>query len=161
LAFEGGARHFGACASARAPAHRLWGVLQIVEFLIEGTGFPDWVSPAAVILLLIGLPIVLATAIVQESTPSRSGITAPEAALDGDARKGIADVGVDAPASPVRIQGRRGLFTWRNALLGGAAAFALLGLAVGGFYVMRNLGIGPAATLHARGLLDSPRWPRW
>jgi tetratricopeptide (TPR) repeat protein len=43
-----------------------WIVIQVVETLTESAGLPDWVPPFALVLLLIGLPIVLATAFVQE-----------------------------------------------------------------------------------------------
>src|SRR5690606_27696973 len=46
------------------------------------------------------------------------------------------------------------LFTWRNAILGGVGAFALLGLAVAGYFVMRVTGIGPVASLAAQGIIE-------
>jgi predicted transcriptional regulator len=47
------------------------------------------------------------------------------------------------------------LFTWRNALLGGVAAFALLGLAVAAYFVMRVAGIGPVASLAAKDVIEA------
>jgi hypothetical protein len=49
----------------------------------------------------------------------------------------------------------RRLFTWRNALLGGAAAFALLGVGATGYMGMRTLGIGAPGTLLAQGVLEA------
>jgi tetratricopeptide (TPR) repeat protein/tRNA A-37 threonylcarbamoyl transferase component Bud32 len=46
------------------------------------------------------------------------------------------------------------LFSWRNAFAGGVAAFITLGLGAGGFLASRALGIGPAASLVAQGVLD-------
>ena len=43
-----------------------WIVIQVVETLTESAGMPDWVPPGALVLLLIGLPVVMATAFVQE-----------------------------------------------------------------------------------------------
>ncbi len=40
-----------------------WVVFQVVQTLTEGLGLPDWVPPLAFVLLLIGLPIVMATAL--------------------------------------------------------------------------------------------------
>ncbi len=40
-----------------------WVVFQVVQTLTEGLGLPDWVPPVAFVLLLIGLPIVMATAL--------------------------------------------------------------------------------------------------
>ena len=38
-----------------------WGVLEVVDVLKDNMGLPDWVFPLAVVLLLIGLPIMLGT----------------------------------------------------------------------------------------------------
>ena len=43
-----------------------WGVLQTVDFVTGFMGLPDWTPGFAFVLLLVGLPIVVATAIVQE-----------------------------------------------------------------------------------------------
>ena len=43
-----------------------WVVLQVVELLTDTAGLPDWTPSMALVLLLIGLPICLATAFVQE-----------------------------------------------------------------------------------------------
>ncbi|NIU79359.1 MAG: hypothetical protein GWN71_39190, partial [Gammaproteobacteria bacterium] len=42
-----------------------WVLLQVVNELSEALALPDWVSPVAVILLLVGLLIIVATAWVQ------------------------------------------------------------------------------------------------
>ena len=120
-----------------------WAVLQAVEILTESVGLPDWVQPFAIVLLLIGFPIVLATAFVQEGVGARDarpdgGGEEPERA-SGAAGEGpsAAEMGGSAElaASGIGAQGaseekasRHHIFTWRNALLGGAAAFALLGI---------------------------------
>ncbi len=49
-----------------------WVVFQVIQTLTEGLGLPEWFPPLAALLLLIGLPIVLATAFVQEGGPSLS-----------------------------------------------------------------------------------------
>ncbi len=46
-----------------------WGVLQAVEFLTDFAGRPDWAPAMALVLLMIGLPIGVATAFVQEGVP--------------------------------------------------------------------------------------------
>src|SRR5687767_453984 len=48
-----------------------WGVYQVVKELTQLFGLPDWVPGFGIVLLLIGLPIVLATAFVQEGGPAR------------------------------------------------------------------------------------------
>ena len=42
-----------------------WVALQVVEQLTTAAGLPDWVQPFALVLLVVGLPIVLGTAFVQ------------------------------------------------------------------------------------------------
>ena len=53
-----------------------WIALQVVAQLADSVGFPDWVEPFALVLLVIGLPIVMATAFVQEGVaPARAWMT--------------------------------------------------------------------------------------
>ena len=82
-----------------------WAVLGGVDTLGGALGLPDWFPSFALALLIVGLPIVLATAFVQDGGPSR------QAEDEEDA----------APTAPPG--GALGLFTWRNAILGGAGVF--------------------------------------
>ena len=121
-----------------------WIALQVVEQLTEAAGLPDWVRPFSLVLLVLGFPIVMATAFVQEGITSRTREPAPAAA----------DVGEVAPPPAPKQDTHRKLLTWRNALLGGGAAFALLGVLTVGYLFMRSSGIGPAGTLVAQGILE-------
>lgn len=133
-----------------------WVALQVVESISESAGLPDWAQPFALILLIIGLPVVLATAVVQEGVsgsasegkeagaPSPS--TAPaesEALLPGE-----------SDSTPAPGKGLRRLFTWRRAIAGGVAAFALLGVTVAAYFVMWSTGIGPVGSLAAQGVFE-------
>ena len=141
-----------------------WLVFQVVQTLTEGLGLPDWVPPFALILLLIGLPIVVATAFVQEGGPaagSKADVTADRAveAEGAGSSEGLAPHGDATPPPPspeveAELAAHHRLFTWRNAIVGGVLAFALLGVLTVGYMATRSLGIGPAATLVARGLID-------
>jgi len=167
-----------------------WGSLQVVEGVTENAGLPDWVPPFSLILLIIGLPVVLATAIVQEglSGPENDGgasaAPSPErrsaasggaqpahyqpggekATLDprtgagGEASAPSAGGGRtgegDAPGAGALQGARHRLFNWRNAVAGGIGAFALLGVAVVGYFVMWSTGIGPVGSLAAQGLIS-------
>jgi hypothetical protein len=91
-----------------------WGVIQTVDSLASLLDLPSWAPRFALFLMIIGLPIVLATAFVQE------GVRFPEGS--GGARND-AEVGTTGTTSSPANR----LFTWRNALLGGGLAFALLG----------------------------------
>ena len=122
-----------------------WIVLQIVDVVGNNFGLPDWVAPAALVLLLLGLPIVLATAFVQEGVRKAAS---PERRQEDVPPSPESQASGDAPRS-------RHLLTWRNATLAGLAAFALLGLVTAGWFITRTMGIGPAATLVAAGVLDA------
>jgi tetratricopeptide (TPR) repeat protein len=138
-----------------------WAALQVVEIITESAGLPDWAQPFALILLIIGLPIVLATAIVQEGTSGRSSgdLDSPSSEPLGPMASSREDGASQAPPSPTvphagsaRVGYR--LFTWRNAIAGGVAAFAFLGMAVAGYFLMWSTGVGPVGSLSAQGILD-------
>ncbi|MDX1394407.1 MAG: tetratricopeptide repeat protein [Gemmatimonadota bacterium] len=112
-----------------------WVALQVVEQLAEAAGLPSWVRPLALVLLVIGLPIVMATAFVQEGMTTK----APEAPSQS-----LADVGEVAPPPREPTTGAASLFTWRNALAGGVIAFALLGLAGTGWVLFGGGSLSPA-----------------
>ena len=98
-----------------------WVVLQIVDVLKQNMGLPEWIFPFALVLLLIGLPIMLTTMLVQRKIM---------VATDGSADDAPGPPAITAAESPVV----RRLFNWRNAIMGGVLAFSLLfgfaGLAV-------------------------------
>ncbi|NIP60643.1 MAG: tetratricopeptide repeat protein [Gemmatimonadetes bacterium] len=102
-----------------------WIVFEVVQTLTEGLGLPAWFPSFAFVLLLIGLPIVLATAFVQEGGP---GVAAPES-LEG----------LDTVFTQDELDGDEGdgrvhsLLTWQNAIGGGILAFALWGVVAAGW----------------------------
>jgi TolB-like protein len=114
-----------------------WLVIQVSGALTAALALPPWVSPVVVLLLMVGLLVVLATAWVQ-SNP----LVGRRAATDDVPRAWEVDV------RDLGRSVRRGRFphlTWGRALVGGAVAFSLLfGLA--GAYVL----------LSGRDVLPSP-----
>ncbi len=104
-------------------------VLGLVYALMLLLGLPDWVLPSALVLLIAGLPILLVTAHLEKRR-------------------------VGAISAVAVGSGVRGLFTWRRAVGGGIAAFAVLGVIVSSYMAMRSLGIGPVGTLMATGVLE-------
>ncbi|MEJ2548857.1 MAG: tetratricopeptide repeat protein, partial [Gemmatimonadota bacterium] len=131
-----------------------WVVLQVVAQLAESVGLPEWVEPFAVVLLLIGLPIVLATAFVQEGVSSTVAGTASSASPTPEPAAAEPVAGRPHPAPASSDANVRRLFSWRNALLGGGLAFVLLALVTGAFMYMRNSGVGPVGSLVAKGVLE-------
>jgi tetratricopeptide (TPR) repeat protein len=83
-----------------------------VKVFITQLGLPAWFFPAGIVLLLVGLPIVLATAAVQAGSARARAASAP---------------------------GYR-WFTWRRAMLGGVLAFTGLGTLGFGLVWGRNRG---------------------
>jgi tetratricopeptide (TPR) repeat protein len=100
-----------------------WVVLQAVEVLTSSYGLPAWFPALAAALLLMGLPFVLATAFVQEGAP---GIRRSDPTLLPETSDPILAA---APAGlSHESQGVRSVFNWRNAILIGAALFAIWGV---------------------------------
>ena len=106
-----------------------WFVYEVVQSLTEGLGLPEWFPAFAVVLLLIGLPVVVATAFIQHSAAAP-----PVPPLSGTTMEEL------YPASPERTVSSR-IFTWKKAILGGAGAFVLL-IGVGVGWVMFGDGMG-------------------
>jgi TolB-like protein len=105
-----------------------WVALQVVETVVETASLPDWLPGMALVLLVIGLPVVMATAIVQEGAPGVETARANEG---------------PSGAVPAAQSGAASLFTWKLAIGGGVAAFALWGV-VATALLLRG-GLTPAA----------------
>jgi tetratricopeptide (TPR) repeat protein len=116
-----------------------WGILQGVDVLQSTLSLPEWVGPVAVILLLIGFIIILATGWVQ-SLPSTN------------AREAAGEVPTDWQIAPKDlgrslISGRLPHLNWGRAILGGVVALSLL-FGASGLFVLLTGGrpsFGPPA----------------
>jgi hypothetical protein len=132
-----------------------WGVIESLDILTSHFNLPDWFFPAGLVLLLLGLPIVTITALLQARRLERSGTAGAIEAAAGD-ESGFWDAA-------------RGWFTWRRALLAGVVAFlalASVGLAVvlvrhptrdlkqDVIAVMPFHAVGPGFELWSEGLVD-------
>jgi tetratricopeptide (TPR) repeat protein len=129
-----------------------WGVLQVVDYMTEFAGLPSWTPSMAFVLLLIGLPVTVATAFIQEGVP---GLTDdPNEVIDPNTLEGLTpeEVHRNPEAHPLA---QSTLFTWRNAILGGVAAGSLLVATVIAYLSMWALGIGPVGSLVAQGVIDA------
>jgi hypothetical protein len=128
-----------------------WMVLKGVEAATALAGLPGWTLGLAEVILLVGLPVVLVTTVVQKGLPW----------LADDPNEAISpfDVVGRTPAEVHVIPARHPLhratlFTWRNALLTGVGAAALLVASVVAYMSMWALGIGPVGSLAAQGIVD-------
>ena len=118
-----------------------WVVIEVVDLLTSRGILPDWAFNGALIVLAIGFPIILATAYVQ--TPAVDGGERVSTELDATgSATGAAESNTEADSEAPAVAS---VLTWRNALIGGVAAFALLGLATAGsaLFQMSGLGSGP------------------
>jgi len=106
-------------------------VLQAIDLLTSQFGLPPWFFPMALGLLLIGLPIITATALLQARSESsdREDAVAPVTANPGP---------TDGGGNP--MHGLKRLLTWRAAVLGGVLAFIVLGSVGATMVFMRNRG---------------------
>ncbi|MFV1988914.1 MAG: tetratricopeptide repeat protein [Gemmatimonadota bacterium] len=77
-----------------------WFILQVIDQLVQQLMLPSRAYRLALLLILIGLPVVLVTAFLQEGLRART---------------------------EARVGGLRSVFTWRNVLFGGVIALALWG----------------------------------
>ncbi len=119
-----------------------WAVLQVVDVLAQNLSLPGWFPPLAFALLLLGLPVVLATAFVQTGGPSdastdRGAAAAPATGASVDPRAG---------GQPAQTPAVHRLFTWRNAIGGGVLAMALWGVIAAGWLVLGMAEPGVEAT---------------
>ncbi len=109
-----------------------WLVLQITALAREELQLPAWVTPLAVIFLLIGLVIISATAWVQSHPQTAARARAEEIPSSweidlGDMKQSVA-------------RGRLPHLTWARSLLGGAVAFSLLFGLAGLYVIIRDRG---------------------
>ena len=109
-------------------------VLGLVYFLTIQLGLPDWVPVGALVLLLLGLPIMIATGLIER-------------------RRAVAQAtGMYTSVSETPLQKQ---VTWRKATMGGVVAFSVLTFGAIVYTAMRLLGIGPVGTLVASGKLST------
>ena len=123
----------GLWQAAAGFAAAAWVVIEVVDLLTSRGLLPDWAFNGALIVLAIGFPVILATAYVQ--TPAENG---KEEA--GDPR--TAGRAEQMEEGEPEESGVASVLTWRNAFVGGVAAFALLGLATAGSTLFNAAGLG-------------------
>ncbi len=120
-----------------------WGVLEATGLFIEQFGLPAWAFPAAVLLLVIGLVILLATAWMQVQPAAQS----PDAPTPWE---------VDLVSLKESVaRGRLPHLTWARAILGGVVAFSLL-FGFAGLYVLLS---GPPRAVPISGASDGEAAP--
>ena len=91
-----------------------------VQAFTEGLGLPEWFPALAIVLLISGLPVVLATAFVQQGGPAQAPPPVSITTMDE-----LCPVAAERTMSSC-------IFTWKKATFGGVGALAvLIGVGVG------------------------------
>ncbi len=109
-------------------------IVAVIAYHVSGhiaatRNLPDWFVEVSVILLIVGLPIILVTAAVQEGIPS-PGRSDPSLRVDVSAESGPPQIDRHPRTGMAR------LFTWRNAIMGGVAAFTLWAIIAAGWLIL-------------------------
>lgn len=127
-----------------------YAVLEVTDIFIDQLGLPDWFFPGIIVLLALGLPIVIATSLVQtrRREHEHSG-EAPSVAPQPDSATPESERSREPAAAA-----SGSWLTWRKAIVGMVAAFAIWGIVVAGYMTMRALGVGPVGSLVAAGVID-------
>ncbi|HEX5437502.1 MAG TPA: serine/threonine-protein kinase, partial [Gemmatimonadaceae bacterium] len=121
-------------------------VAVLAQAAIVGIGLPSWVLPAALILMALGLPVILFTAYTQRVM--RRAVTQSPTFTP----RGTPSLVTHGTMAALAIKAGPHV-SWRRTMLGGVWAVAVFVVLVGGFMLLRALGIGPAGSLLAAGKL--------
>lgn len=104
-----------------------WVALQVVDVLSDAFDLPGRFAATALVLLIVGFPIVLTTAYLQHRRSDRP-------ATGGEAD----DAGTDSRGPAADVPGARRYLTWRNVLGAGVAVFAIWGVVVTGWLLTQD-----------------------
>ena len=120
-------------------------VAVVAKAAIVAVGLPEWVFPGSLIVMALGLPVILFTAYVHRTTRRVLGAT-PTYTPGGTPTLAQGTMQQLAIKASPHV-------SWRRAAMGGAVAIAGFVLLIGGYMVLRAMGIGPAGSLLAAGTL--------
>ncbi|HEU5357703.1 MAG TPA: serine/threonine-protein kinase, partial [Gemmatimonadales bacterium] len=119
----------------------------LAKAAVVGIGLPDWVFPGTMVVMLLGLPALLATAYIKRV--ARQAVTATPTLTPG---------GTSVPKLPGGTIATLALkanphVSWRRTARGGVYAMGAFVAAIVAFMTLRALGIGPWGSLLANGTL--------
>ena len=122
-------------------------VALLAKAAVVGIGLPDWVFPGAVLVMLLGLPALLATAYVKRV--ARQAVTATPTLTPGGSMVARVPSGTMATMA---LKAHPHV-SFRRTARGGVYAMGTFVALVTGFMTLRALGIGPWGSLLAAGSL--------
>jgi tetratricopeptide (TPR) repeat protein/tRNA A-37 threonylcarbamoyl transferase component Bud32/TolB-like protein len=120
-------------------------VAVVAKASIVAVGLPDWVLPGAIVVMLLGLPVILFTGYVQRTT--YHALTATPALTPGGSTRPQGTMATIAVKASPHVN-------WRRTTLGGVVALGAFIVMIGVFMLLRAFGIGPAGSLLAAGKLQ-------
>jgi len=123
-------------------------VAVLAQAAIVGIGLPGWVFPGALIVMALGLPVILFTAYTQRVL-RRTVIQSPSFTPGG-----TPSLPTHGTMAALAIKASPHV-SWRKTMLGGVWAVGVFVVLVGGFMLLRALGIGPAGSLLAAGTFSA------
>ena len=97
-----------------------WVAVQVVDTLVDNAGLPEWMPGMAIALLVIGFPIVMATAFIQEGVGHADGSSGAVGAgtfEQGSTGTPDSGSGVGHESRGDGGSGAAGFFTWKNAMM--------------------------------------------
>jgi tetratricopeptide (TPR) repeat protein/tRNA A-37 threonylcarbamoyl transferase component Bud32 len=120
-------------------------VAVLARAAIVGIGLPDWVFPGSLVVMALGLPVILFTAFVHRQT-HRALTTTPVLTPGGSPTTQSTLATIAIKASPH--------VSWRRTAIGGVIAVGAFIALVGGWMLLRALGVGPDGSLMAAGRMS-------
>ncbi|HSF04231.1 MAG TPA: serine/threonine-protein kinase, partial [Methylomirabilota bacterium] len=132
----------------------IWAAATLVVWIVAraavvGIGLPSWTVTGAVGVMLLGLPVLLATGWAKWMA-RRAASATPTLTPGGTAAPRLPS----GTMATIAIKANRHL-SFRRATRGGIYAMGAFILLITGFMVTRAMGIGPAASLFAAGTLKN------
>jgi TolB-like protein len=106
-----------------------WACFELIDAVAQRLELPAWLPGFAIILFLLGLPFVIATALVREEGESQLS-TGEFEALPAEAK-------ADELRQVAAVRRRRRILTWRNAAASLIVALAAWGLLAAGWLLVR------------------------
>ncbi|KPK65657.1 MAG: hypothetical protein AMS21_04165 [Gemmatimonas sp. SG8_38_2] len=101
-----------------------WACFELIDTVTDRLGLPVWLPGFAIVLFLLALPVVLATAFVRED-----GLTTPAPSAGAEAEPVTADQ---------EARRRHRLLTWRNTGLSIVVVLAVWGVAATGWLILHQ-----------------------
>src|SRR5688500_4212337 len=113
----------------------------VARAAVIAIGLPDWVFPGALIVMLLGLPVILFTAFVHRGT--HRALTQAALTPRGSPTRHSTMTRIAVKARP--------WVSWRRTFTGGMVALGVFAVLVTAFMIMRATAIGPVGSLLASG----------